>query len=382
MKRLYAVAACVALGTACSGDALEPASTPAFASALPGAVSGSVTVMTRNVYLGADVDAVISAPPDQVPIAAAQAFATVQATDFPARAEALADEIAATNPHLVGLQEVVLFRTQTPGDAALGGTEPATEVFQDFLEILLDALAARNLDYRVVVVQQAFDAEVPALIGIGPGGPQFMDVRLTDRDAILARGDVSTSDPRGANFTANLPISIGAQSLVIPRGWTSTVATVGRHTFRFVNTHLETQAAPPVQVAQAAELLSIAQADPLPVIMAGDFNSDAGGTQTATYGMLTAAGFRDVWLDAHPESPGLTCCHASDLRNETASFDQRIDLILVGDVFRTLNAGLAGGVHVTVVGDEPADRTPSGLWPSDHAGVVASLRLPRIVAGR
>jgi hypothetical protein len=28
------------------------------------------------------------------------------------------------------------------------------------------------------------------------------------------------------------------------------------------------------------------------------------------------------------------------------------------------------------VGDEPQDRI-GGLWPSDHAGVVATLRLPR-----
>jgi hypothetical protein len=25
------------------------------------------------------------------------------------------------------------------------------------------------------------------------------------------------------------------------------------------------------------------------------------------------------------------------------------------------------------VGEEPADKTPSGLWPSDHAGVVARM---------
>jgi hypothetical protein len=40
--------------------------------------------------------------------------------------------------------------------------------------------------------------------------------------------------------------------------------------------------------------------------------------------------------------------------------------------------GLAGGIEETqpdVVGADPADRTPSGLWPSDHAGVVAELRL-------
>jgi hypothetical protein len=26
-----------------------------------------------------------------------------------------------------------------------------------------------------------------------------------------------------------------------------------------------------------------------------------------------------------------------------------------------------------VIGEEDADRTPSGFWPSDHAGVVATL---------
>jgi hypothetical protein len=31
---------------------------------------------------------------------------------------------------------------------------------------------------------------------------------------------------------------------------------------------------------------------------------------------------------------------------------------------------------VNLIGDTPADFTPSGLWPSDHAGVVATLTLP------
>ena len=32
-------------------------------------------------------------------------------------------------------------------------------------------------------------------------------------------------------------------------------------------------------------------------------------------------------------------------------------------------------VKTRVVGNRPADRI-SGLWPSDHAGTVATLRLP------
>jgi len=32
-------------------------------------------------------------------------------------------------------------------------------------------------------------------------------------------------------------------------------------------------------------------------------------------------------------------------------------------------------IDIDVVGDEVTDRTPSGLWPADHAGVVAILEL-------
>ena len=31
---------------------------------------------------------------------------------------------------------------------------------------------------------------------------------------------------------------------------------------------------------------------------------------------------------------------------------------------------------ISLIGNQPADRTASGLWPSDHAGVAATLRLP------
>lgn len=382
MKRLSALVLGVALAAGCNGDVVSPASTISFARTLPSAGARGVTVITRNIYLGADLDPIISAPPELVPILAAQKFAEIQATNFPERAEALADEIATTNPHLVGLQEVELYRVQSPGDAAFGGTTPATTVFQDFLAILMSALAARGLDYRVVVVQQNLDAEVPALTGFGPGGPMFDDIRLTDRDVILARHGVETSDPRSANYAVNLPVTIGGRPLFIFRGWTSVVATVGGTTFRLFNTHLETQVAPPIQVAQAQELLALARAEPLPVMLVGDFNSDASGTQTPTYGMLTGAGFRDVWLETHPPDPGLTCCHAADLLNAEPDFNQRIDLVLAGRGFKQRNGSLVGGVHATVVGDEPADRTPSGLWPSDHAGVLATLRFPAQVASR
>jgi len=74
-----------------------------------GAGPSEITVMTQNLYVGADVDLVIRAlgtpdPGDDFPALMA-AIETVGKTDFPARAEAIADQIARTRPHAVGLQE-------------------------------------------------------------------------------------------------------------------------------------------------------------------------------------------------------------------------------------------------------------------------------------
>src|SRR5262249_11076345 len=106
----------------------------------------------------------------------------------------------------------------------------------------------------------------------------------------------------------------------------------------------------------------------LPVILAGDFNSRADGTGTATYSLLLGAGFGDVWSATHPNELGNTFGHDADLRNTTVNFTQRIDLVLYRGGLRAFGAD--------VVGDELPDRTSSGLWPSDHGGVVATVGVP------
>src|SRR5438552_9967815 len=107
----------------------------------------TVTAMTRNLYIGADVDVVIAAlaspdPTDDEP-ALLDAIAVLQHTDFPARAEALADEIARARPHVIGLQEV----EQLHIDLTALGTPLA--INQDFLAILRAALGRRGLHYTV-----------------------------------------------------------------------------------------------------------------------------------------------------------------------------------------------------------------------------------------
>ena len=52
----------------------------------------------------------------------------------------------------------------------------------------------------------------------------------------------------------------------------------------------------------------------------------------------------------------------------TSVLQDRIDFVMYRGPFTTLSA--------ETVGDNPAQKTQSGLWPSDHAGVIARLRLP------
>ncbi|NUM70531.1 MAG: hypothetical protein HUU43_06760, partial [Ignavibacteriaceae bacterium] len=70
---------------------------------------------------------------------------------------------------------------------------------------------------------------------------------------------------------------------------------------------------------------------------------------------------------ANPRVEGLTCCHDDDLLNPATEFNRRIDHIFLSEPFKAKEAD--------IVGDDPVQRTPGGLWPSDHAGLAAQLQL-------
>jgi hypothetical protein len=276
-----------------------------------------VPVMTQNVYWGANLEALIPAP---TPANVEATFAKVQTTDFPARAQALALEIANVQPMLIGLQEVALWRSQTPGDFLLGQFAPnAATVEYDFLEILLDELNALGMAYVAVVVVPSFDAELP---GIG------RDLRVTDREVILARADLppgefQLSNPQGGIFAAATPVPLPLPPpfnvLPFHRGWCSADVKHRGKSFRFITTHLDNLYAP-VQVAQANEILAGPANADLPVVLVGDFNSAADGTgfATATYGNLNAAGFLDVWTETNQTIPGFTIGQNELLDNPTS----------------------------------------------------------------
>src|SRR2546425_5896696 len=251
----------------------------AVASAAPG-----LTALTWNVYVGAEIERVVQAgsPEEAIQIATEQ-WANVQATNVPARAGALAAAIAGRRPQVVGLEELALYRTtDRPFE------ELATSVAYDFLQLVIDSLHARSLDYAAAAVDRTTDIQVPVIAGFDAlGGPIFLGVRFTDGDAVLVRADVPYARPASGVYDAYLPVTIGGVSTGVYQGWSSVVATVAGEPYRIVVTHLAGQEIPDVQLAQTRELLALLAGETRPTLLVGDFNSDAYGADptraTPTY---------------------------------------------------------------------------------------------------
>ena len=98
------------------------------------------------------------------------------------------------------------------------------------------------------------------------------------------------------------------------------------------------------------------------------------------YEILRLSGYVDSW-DARggPWDAGDTCCQSDLLDNEFSELDERIDLIWVRPPSDHYGGPIVRGVRAEVLGDDASDKSPTGLWPSDHAGVGAQLtiRVPR-----
>jgi endonuclease/exonuclease/phosphatase family metal-dependent hydrolase len=237
----------------------------------------------------------------------------------------------------------------------------ATQVVYDYVAILQRELRALGLRYRVAVTQDELDFELPTA--------NNYDVRLTMRDVILVRNDrrarVSIRRTLKGNYRDKLTVTLPVGPVDSLRGWTAVDARLGNRRFRFVNTHLEAYGGE-IRDKQAAELLG----GPLRSrrtrsILVGDLNSAPTdtGAEALAYRRVLGAGFVNAFRRA-PATSG----QDEKLDNTTSKLRRYIDHIMSRPTLRT--------VRTRVVGNRTADRV-SGLWPSDHAGTVATLRFPR-----
>ena len=316
-------------------------------------------LMTQNMYVGTDVDALILAlaspdPADDFP-GLLSALAMLQATDFASRAAAMADAIARERPHAVGLQEVSVIHV----DLTSVGV-PLVHV--DFLAGLQAALAAKGLDYVVAGANLNFTA-APM-----PG------ISLSDSDVLLVDADRVTVDAAaGHTFASNL--GAVAPGVTLTRGYVTADVTIDGRGYRIVTAHPEADFGVSLAALRGAQAMELAAAvaGRAPAVVMGDLNDVPG---SPLYDVLTGAGFVDVWPELRPGVDGFTDKHLYDLGNAHPTFTARKDYIFVRGV-EGPSGSLQGSVEL--LGDTPAERVDGAfgsIWPSDHAGVIANLLLP------
>ncbi len=337
----------------------------------------TVSIMTQNMDDGTDQTYIIAAlTVPGFPLSVADAvdltFAELQASNFKERAGLLAAAIAEQKPDIVALQEAVLWRFgRTP--------HTATKVLFDQIGLLVSALDKLDVPYDVVAVNHLSDVALP--------GNQIRGaLRFTDRNAVLVRSDLRhhelhLSNIHSRTFDAAFPFA----GLTITAGWISADVHMGNKHFRFVTTHLETPIpgvpeATDVQVAQAQELIDELRKTRMPVVICGDFNSDAlrGGfvDSTPTVDLIEAAGYQETWGATHGlGDSGVTWpLYLEDQFPAPPFFAfstpfERIDLFFSKDM------EVIDSEHVpppfTAPGDPDFSMPPRA---SDHSGVMATYR--------
>lgn len=328
-----------------------------------------VEVMSQNLYIGADLSRLLTG--EATP---ADLLATVEATNYPARAVEIAQGIDDFNPDLIGLQEatlITIFTFDPNGNVVVLQQE-------DYLQILMDELAI--VDHRYEVAASVNNADITLPIDL----ENNIFGRVIDRDVVLYRNTTTSIDPHSietGHFAATFTPSFAGVEIPFLRGYVALDVEVHGLDYRFVNTHLEVSAADgglcvtedgnvfACQDAQAAELVEIMADDGLPTIVAGDFNAEP--TDPA-YGILLDDGhYTDTWSIRYPspQESGVTCCQSETLDNVENQLSQRIDHIFIENSIHPVFT------QTTVVGDweERKTETDPPLWYSDHGGPFARL---------
>jgi hypothetical protein len=374
-----------------------------------------LTVMSRNLYLGADLSPALNASDTAGAINAAYEIEQqVHRTQFPSvRAALLAKEILKRKADVVGLQEAAWWRTGpyslTP---ALTATPVATQTDAqggDFLTDLLKKLnkgskkgkkgtasaakkkKGKSPKYRIAVLKTEFDYELPvsnnpdpiAFCGANPS--QCHNERLTMRDAILVKKGVKVSNATTGTFNTLLRVLVGGVLPVdVTRGWAAADLKVNGKKVHVVDSHFEAfdsgssnrtnhgTMVPKggVREAQAKEL--IAPGGPStskhPTVLIGDFNSDSPvhGDQVdpgdaLAYRALLAGG----WSERAFTPPPFGCCiQDPNLSNpSSAGVTHRVDHVMSNSKKIKFKKG---GLTTTYA---------NGLWSSDHFGVWSQLQV-------
>jgi hypothetical protein len=340
-----------------------------------------VPIMTQNVYQGTEfrhLQALAGHNPtlEEALAATTADYGTYVATRFKDRSKLIAAEIAKEGPWLVGLQEIATWHAGAFEPAHPFALPPA--VSEDFTQELLTALTEDGAHYEVVSRRDNnFTLAFPILTLEG-----LKAVGMVESGVILARTDLPASsltvlNPKSGTYRAHIPLIANPLDPDPPHGFTFTNSwqSIDVHSkgkaFRFITTHLDALAPGGlVSGAQALQLLEEPAHTKMPLILAGDMNSGP-VLDPAAYNAFIAGGLSDTWVAGGLGSPPLTCCHLApnDLVSDpTAVYTEDPDHVFTHGPFTVLNEHLVGNVP-------PFPEPEPFIWPSDHAGMVARLKL-------
>ena len=268
------------------------------------------------------------------------------------RLAALAKALAEDAPEVIALQEVMRVRF-------------GEEVVHDFLAALLEGLAAEGLTYEA-----AYQETEPLTLPFWREGVAT-ELSFNEGNAILVRDEVELVDEEGRIFEAAVgPIPILEASFKAERGVQRVLIRKQGLDVELYNTHLEIGAFAGVHASQAEELVEYLGSYQIgtPRVLLGDLNAVPG---SKTYLDLASLPMADVALLVETP-PAPTCCQVLFEGEQVTVPLQRIDYIFA--------SGLTSASEVrTGLSDGAVPGASELLHPSDHLGVLATLRFPKAV---
>ena len=239
-----------------------------------------IKVMSRNLYLGADVGVALAKIPN-MPAAAQFMWDQVQKTDFSKRKNILADQIRTESPDVIGIQEATIWYCKAHFWSG------KVEVF-NFTQELLAELGGEY----VIAEKSGIQANNPGY-SIGPipfltkvndpktfqklFGQNDADCGFQIGDALVIKKSLAQYVNQVGNSEYKDVYKVVPTLMEIYRGYSWADITVQGANVRFVTTHLESlwdENKIPKAADQARQLVSDLKMTKSPIVVIGDFNSD------------------------------------------------------------------------------------------------------------
>ena len=360
-----------------------------------------IKVMSRNLYLGADVGVALAKIPN-MPAAAQFMWDQVQQTDFSKRKKILAEEIRAESPDVIGIQEATIWYCKAhfwskKTEVFNFTTELLAELGGDYIIAEKNGVTANNPGYSIGPIPFLTKVHDPITFQT-LFGQNDADCGFQIGDALLIKKSLSQYVNQVGNSEYKAVYKVVPTLMEIYRGYSWADITVQGTNVRFVTTHLESlwdANKVPKAADQARQLVDDLKNTKSPIVVIGDFNSDprdprpldapnpgeqptaskncpAGTPVCNAYKVMREAGYTDSGPDASDPNtyswgmnasltgPDAERAQAAKKMGNNFGFTDRLDYIFVKNGIRVLTSKIIG------------QAAPYG---TDHAGVVTELNI-------